>query len=523
MSATEESVKPKAISGLNAPVFERVLNFFSSVRVGVITLCILVALSMVGMLIVQQNVDGFDSYYASLTPAERSVYAGLGLFDIYHSWYFNLLLLFLSLNIVLASIERFPSAWAYIKRPKNFGTRDWLLDQKPSVLIHPSRQDADEAVEAVKQAFLAAGYKPQVSQRDEVNYAIDADGKKNFSERITTPTINVFAEKGRWNRLGAYIVHVALLTLFLGHFVALQTGFDADVRLVPGEATNKIQRLQFDLDKREKFDVEIPFTLTCTDIQQKLRDPNGPIDVTNTLDWRTQLRIDDPEYGAQTVDISLNQPLSYRGYRFFQAQTIPIGNARSITVEMLPQDGGESKRIKIARMGTTTLDDGTVVEYDQFQPDFSFNPQGQPDTRSGDYNNPVAVLNVTPPGGQRTRVFAFGSSIAENIPVGAPKFGYKWRLIEFERSPLAHVLSIKYDPYNGAFIAWYFGGFGLIAALIFVFFLSHRRVWANVAKDRSGRLEVVMGANANRNQAGFEEKFEKLSDDLRRRLSPDAI
>jgi cytochrome c biogenesis protein ResB len=40
----------------------------------------------------------------------------------------------------------------------------------------------------------------------------------------------VFGETGRLNRIGAYIVHVALLTLFLGHFVALQTGFDADVR-----------------------------------------------------------------------------------------------------------------------------------------------------------------------------------------------------------------------------------------------------------------------------------------------------
>ena len=48
---------------------------------------------MIGMLIIQQNVQGFDAYFASLTPAEKLSYGSLGFFDIYYSWYFNLLLL----------------------------------------------------------------------------------------------------------------------------------------------------------------------------------------------------------------------------------------------------------------------------------------------------------------------------------------------------------------------------------------------------------------------------------------------
>jgi cytochrome c biogenesis protein len=305
-----------------------------------------------------------------------------------------------------------------------------------------------------------------------------------------------------------------LLTLFLGHFVALQTGFDADVRMIPGVTTDQIQLIQFNLDKREKYNVKLPFTIICTDIQQKLIDPNGSIDVTNTLDWRTQLKIDDPSYGATAADVSLNKPLSYRGYRFFQAQTIPIGNARSISLDLTPQNGGEPVRIDIERNGAATLADRTRVEFEQFLPDFTFNEQGKPDTRSGEYNNPAAVLNVISPNGSKTRVFAFASKIAENIPVGAPKAGYKWRLAGFEKTPLAHVLSIKYDPYNGAFIAWYFGGFGLVGALIFVFFFSHKRIWAMVEKNEDGRLEVVLAGEANRNHLGFEDKFKKIADSL---------
>jgi cytochrome c biogenesis protein len=100
------------------------------VRFGVTLLCILVLFSLIGMLIIQQNVNGFDAYYASLTPAEKLAYGSLGFFDIYHSWYYNLLLLVLSLNIVLASIDHFPSSWAYVSHPKLNATRGWLQRQK---------------------------------------------------------------------------------------------------------------------------------------------------------------------------------------------------------------------------------------------------------------------------------------------------------------------------------------------------------------------------------------------------------
>jgi cytochrome c biogenesis protein len=162
------------------------------------------------------------------------------------------------------------------------------------------------------------------------------------------------------------------------------------------------------------------------------------------------------------------------------------------------------------------LPDGTSVEFAEFLPDFVFSREGQPDTRSGEYNNPVAVLNVTPPNGERTRVFAFAGNVAENIPVGAPKAGYKWRLAEYEKSPFAHVLSIKYDPYNGAFIAWYFGGFGLLAALGFVFFFSHRRIWALLEPNPDGGTLITLGGHTNRNHAGFQEKFAKTVADIKK-------
>ena len=523
MSAAEETIGGReVVKPRTKPIGDRGLDFLSSVRFGVTLLCILVALSMIGMLIIQQNVQGFDAYYASLTPAEKLVYGYLGFFDIYYSWYFKLLLLILSLNIILASIDRFPTAWAYISKPKLTATRAWLEQQPQTATVSVTASKGAELSDKIATIFKANGLSSKVSTFEEMSYGIDESGRKDFSDVTALTRTVVFGQAGRFNRIGAYIVHVALLTLFLGHFVALQTGFDADVRMIPGDATDQIQMIQFDLDKKEKFNVQLPFSMTCTDIEQRLIDPRGSIDVTNTLDWRTQIRVDDPDYGPVTADISMNKPFSYRGYRFFQSQTIPVGNARTIDLDLVPQSGGDAVEVSIPRNGEATIPDGTKVEYEEFLPDFTFNAEGKPDTRSGEYNNPVAILGVTPPQGERVRVFAFGGTMPENAPISAPKAGYKWKLTNYEKSPFAHVLSIKYDPFNGALIAWYFGGFGLIGALGFVFFFSHRRVWALI-EEKDGKTEVVLGGNANRNHLAFEEKFKKIVADVGSGSKPLAV
>ena len=135
-------------------------------------------------------------------------------------------------------------------------------------------------------------------------------------------------------------------------------------------------------------------------------------------------------------------------------------------LEADPQNGGDPFTIEVSRNGSTQLPDGTSVSFEQFLPDFTLGPDGKADTRSSEYNNPAAILSVKPPDNSKAQVIAFTPDFANRAPVAStPKVGYKWRLVDFEKSPLAHVLSIKYDPYGASFIAWYIGGFGLVAPL----------------------------------------------------------
>src|SRR5918993_5906828 len=160
MSAIEETKReigvaqaPAAAAPRGPSIITRALNLLSSVRLGVTLLCVLVLFSMAGMLIMQQNVEGFDKYFASLTPAQQYLYGKLILFDVYHAWYFNALLMLLSLNIVLASIDRFPQAWTYISRKKLDASAKWLGGQEQHASLQLKEAGREAATERVVAAF----------------------------------------------------------------------------------------------------------------------------------------------------------------------------------------------------------------------------------------------------------------------------------------------------------------------------------------------------------------------------------
>lgn len=468
------------------------LNLLSSVRFGVVLLVLLVIAAMIGMLIQQQTVEGFAQYYAGLTPSQQLLWGKLGWFDIYHVWYFNALLLVLSLNIVLASIDRFPKAWTFISRPKLDASANWLKGQEQSAILTLDAEDRQSVVNRVSAACKSLGFRTRVTEK----------GGKVF----------VFAQKNTWNRLGAYAVHVALLTIFTGAFLTAQFGATGQLALQPGGAESTMVGTDFDLDQTKTVTMQLPFEVACTDVSQTLIRKEGPIDASNTIDWNTRIVIKD-ETGEHNGLVHMNAPFDYRGYRFFQASIMGEA-ARTITVRLTPEQGGDPLDVTIPRNGSATLPDGTVVEFVDFRGNFSLGQEEQ-DAGSTNYSNPAAVLRVKPPQGQAAQAFAFPPAVAENAPIAKrPVAGYTYRLIDFEKAAAAHVLSVQHDP--GSRVVYM--GFALLAlTLVSVFFFSHQRVWALVEETKSGDYNVIkrsygvtLGGNTNRNRLGFETRFKRL-------------
>ncbi len=470
-------------------LFSRFLKLLCSVRLGVTLLSLLGLACFIGMIIMQQSVDGFDRYFAALAPAQRLVYGKLGLFDIYHSWYFNVLLCLVSLNIILASIDRFPKTWTFVSKPSLTVPVRWLRDQKQTAEL--SMEGSGESViERISKAMKKSGWR---------KVAVTEKNGRTF----------VFGQSGIWNRFGAYAVHVGLLTIFTGGFLTAQFGSTGNMPLTPGQSTNLMFGTVVELDKTNEITQKLPFEVACVDMQQRLIKKEESLSAMNTIDWMTRFTITD-ETGTHDAAVQMNKPFDYRGYRFFQASFTPIGRARNITVRAKPAGGVEVTDVTIPRDGSTVLADGTKIQFKEFRGNFRIG-QEDPNEDTSTYPNPAAVLQVSQPGNPPLTAYAFGPQMASMPVASKPVAGYTYQLVDFEKVADQHILSVQRDP--GATVV-YVGFILLFLTLVAVFFFSHQRVWAAIESSGENIYSVVLGGNSNRSLNAFDEKFKRFAGEV---------
>ena len=481
--SNEKSPEAGAATNKNDSIIDRVLRLLSSVRFGIIMLMLLLACCVIGMLVMQQNVQGFSQYYQRLSPAQRELYGKLDLFDIYHSSYFTFLLAVTALNIILSSIDRFPTAWRYIRKPRLLATPNFIRAQMFNTSSNASGTP-ESAAKRISTVWKELGFRSQVANgRDE---------------------ITVFAQRNAWNRLGAYVVHIALLTIFVGGLLTSRYGIGGTMEIKPGETSNSFITFDSGLEDGGAAEARMPFEIECTDLQQQLVRPEGGLDVMNTIDWLSFVKI--KEGGREvTALVHLNSPFDYRGYRFFQSSFEPTGYARQITIA---QEGHTGPPVTIQRNGVAQIEGLGLVRYINFYPDFS-GEHGHAANASGDYHNPAAELLITAPDGSVRTTFAYGPASAlvdTSATATSPGAVDEISLKSFEKVATSHTLTVQYDPGR---IPVYVGFTLLVVSLGGVFFFSHQRVWA-VIEPNEKRLRIHFGGNTNRNKAAFEARFDFL-------------
>ena len=100
--------------------------------------------------------------------------------------------------------------------------------------------------------------------------------------------------------MGAYAVHVSLLTIFTGGMLTSGALSNLSPKLAShqggmwvqtGKSDDKILRNVFNLDQVGQQAVELPFTVECLDIRQTLIDKTKSISSSNTIDWFTKVKI----------------------------------------------------------------------------------------------------------------------------------------------------------------------------------------------------------------------------------------
>lgn len=499
-------------------VVDDFLKLLSSVKFGILLLVLLMIFSMIGTFVVQEGTSDFQKFYESLTPAEESLYRSLGFFDIYHVWYFNLLLLTLALNIILATIDRAPGYWHFFVKPKLTVSENYTRFQP--WYSHYKVAKAEAPTEVIKKVSEEA---KQVLMP---NWALMFGPLANVLSRLSTLRFRVsqeeggttvFVERGVWNRYAFCLVHIGLLTILIGWFVGIKWGQKGVVTLAPGEAASTF------ISPGANGSVntfQMPFRLICYDIEQSLINSKKPdLSPSNTLDWYTRVYFDD---GQKKYDgnVHLNSPVDFRGYRFFQASFDEAKSARKLTLLVVPKDGkGEAQEITLNRPSPKTNGEIEVpnlgkVRWKNFYSDFQYDPKaGKPFSADGNFTRPVADIEILLADGTVKNVYGFPQEMMEQVksaPFLADKTtvgDYNVFLKDFEKVSRAHTLQVQYDPGVNTI---YWGCAFLVMALLTTFFFSHERIWVYIKPGQNNELHLHFAGNTSRNRPSFDIRYGKL-------------
>jgi len=444
---------------------ERVWRFFCSLKLTLANLLLLFLAMIAGTFVNPQN--------DSLANIERA-FAGRGallgayrtfeLYDLFHSWWFTLLLTSLALNLIACSFERLPRIYYLVRYPER--RLDHVVGLRFRVAATASAIDAEELGERLRQRRY----------------------------RVQAPEEGVlFAERGRYARFGVWVVHISLLLILGGGVYGRLTAFEgiANVRQDGGIAASFIQRNpDGSMFKHRLVDERgRPFVVQCTDFRLKEFEPGRPKAFESDLIALEDLGNSEPGRELARATITVNHPLRYGGLTFYQASYQQLEEGTRAKVTMFDRATGKSRDLLVAAGEPIRAAEGLTYQLVDHNPDFaSLGP---------------AVRVVRSEDGRESSFWVFTRDAQFDRRNRDDRFSFS-----FERlAPLyATGLQIARDPstpvvYSGCFLL--FLGIGI------AFYTSHKRIWAQV---RDGKL--ALGGASHRNAEAFGREFDTLCVEL---------
>ena len=438
---------------------KRLWQFFESVQLTVVLLLTLAGTSVIGTLIPQNEAPA--EYFRTFGPFLFRLFRVLDLFDMYHSWWFQSLLVLLTVNIVVCSIGRLSATWklVFVKRPVFRRERFAKTGARRSFFV-PNRPDA---VETICRERLKATFGPLRREETETGFCL-------------------FGERWRWSRLGVYAVHASVVLLLVGGLVGSMFGFEGIVNIAEGESSDTI-RLRNSRQSRT-----LDFTIRCDEFNVAFYDSGAP------REFRSDLTLLEQGKPVLRKTIVVNDPLRYRGISIFQASygTLPAQGA------VLIFTSGETgmryrKSVRIGEQVTIPEGLGTF-SLERFSRNAQFRGHAVGEAFTG------------------RLVSEKGEEIEVLIPLHFPSFDRMRRgrvVISVEETQQGYYTGLQVARDPGVWVVY--AGFILMLVGCFVtFFMSHQQICLDVVREGIGS-RVTLSGRANKNPMSVERKVAQLA------------
>ncbi len=459
-------------------------NLFASVTLTITLLSVLAASSIIGTLVPQNQ--NAEVYFRAYGEFFFKVFSALKIFDMYHSWWFQTLLILLTLNIVICSIERLPGVWKIV-----FGVRSRFraarFQNKPGNI-----------------EFWTDKPLPEIQK------SAEALVSRSYGRTQVTPTnkgVMIFGEKWRWSRLGVYIVHLSVVLLLIGGVVGSLFGFDGFAQIAGGQTIDSIR-----LRSTGEI-VPLPFKLRCDANSVKFYRNGAP------EEFRSNLVAIENDREVLQKSIIVNDPLRYGGFNFFlsnwgEIEDEPVSQAviaepEEVLLNMTVLETGMDYQQKAFIGKPFDLPEGLgKFVLTEFNAKASFMGQAIGEALTG-------ILTLE--GGQPVEItlpirFANFDKMRRGkllFTVLEPKAEEKMPVPQAEKKYFM-VLEVTKDP--GVWIV-YAGFILMLTGCVVTFFMSHQQAFVEIT-TKGKKNRIVVAGTAYRNKMAMQRKTRLLSEKL---------
>lgn len=472
----------------NKAIVDKVWNFFSSVKVGIWIIVAALLASSVGTIFPQRKFippGALPSvFYEQEYGVIGKIYFTLGLDDLYNSWWFMLLIAGLGVSLIICSLDRVVPLYRALKTQRVTRHEGFLKRQR----VHGVSKvvDRDQTISEAKQALLRKKYK--IHQEDG----------------------NLVAEKGRFSRWGPYINHIGLIIFLIGCMLRFYPGMYVDKNIWVREGETVIisgTEGQYYI-KNEKFNVEFYDEANEADARFKnsLIQAGSPVVKNYQTTATLYERVDEGVVGKEPVleeiaqhEIRVNDPFKFSSYALYQF-AFKQNEISQMSFELEENaTGNSSGRIDISTYDPESSYDlgaGYKVEIVEYFPDFYFDENRKPASKSRVPNNPAFIFNMITPENQKGEIAFVGIQMNEDIK-GENEF--RMRFADVEVNHVSNLV-VRKDHTLGILMV---GGIIFMIGVVQGMYWTHRRVWLQKVND-----DLWISAHTNKNWYGLKKDIE---------------
>jgi cytochrome c biogenesis protein len=467
-------------------VVDLIWNFFSSVRVGVWLIVILLVASAIGTIFPQETFiptnEDPTTFYESKYGTIGLIYYLLGFHNLYGSWWFIILLGMLGLSIIVASLDRGIPLYKALKTQRVTRHDEFMKKQR---LFSVSKITA---LDQVKETLGAMRYK------------------------IREENGNLFAEKGRFSRWGAYVNHVGLIIFLAGAMLRFFPGMYVDEMLwvregekaaIPG---TKDEDGQYFLENN-KFILEI-YDKKNEKFNEALNSVKG--EVAKNYQTNVTLYKSEPSHtiGAEPQlmkvkdgEIRVNEPFKFDSFALYQTD-FKLHEFYTMSFEL--QEKSTEKPLGKMKINLHDPDkkydfgNGYRVEIKNYYPNFFIDDQDQPNTKNNLPDNPAFVFAMYSPENPKGEKAFVG--IQKNIESGNNQLKMAFAGVETKNLT---ALTVRKDH-----TLWIIalGGLIFMIGVTQGLYWNYRRIWIKQHED-----EIWTAAHTNKNWHGLKRDLETLT------------